>query len=229
MSAGTVKRLAIVPARGGSKRIPRKNIRPFLGEPIIVRVLREIAASELFSSIHVSTDDVEIADIAASAGFPPAFMRPVELATDDVPLRDVLIDVVENYQRGGQRFETIALIFATAVLIDRDILIDAIRVFEQGRRDAQLLSVAALPVPIHRALIRDENDFLHTVHCDVSPEQSAYFETGDFVIYSEEEVFRNSAHSKRRGFVLPPWLAVDIDTEDDWESAKRLYERKHSR
>lgn len=207
MSSSTVKRLAIIPARGGSKRIPRKNIKDFLGEPIIVRVLKEVAASELFSAIHVSTEDSEIATVAEMIGFPPPFLRSPELATDEIPLRDVLIDVVKKYQVMGQQFETIVLIFATAVLIDHKILQDAIRVFEEGNRDSQLLSIAAFPVPLNRALVLGEDNSLQPLQLDNSS-NVAYFDTGDFVIYSEKIIFENTPQAKRKGYVIPRSLTV---------------------
>ena len=116
------KRLAIIPVRGGSKRIIRKNVKPFLGKPIILMVLDQVSASNLFTEIHVSTEDKEISELVSKAGYQPRFSRDASLAGDETPLSDVLKSVLKEYHKIGESFETIALIFATAVLIDHHVL-----------------------------------------------------------------------------------------------------------
>ena len=225
------KRLAIIPARGGSKRIPRKNIKPFLGKPIILRVLEEVAASNLFTEIHVSTEDAEIAELVSNAGYPPRFFRDFSLAGDETPLSEVLKAVVKEYHRLGESFDTIALIFATAVLIDYHVYKKAMEEFEMGDTSVQLLSVTKFPTPIEKAMRMGQDHHLDPInrefmHLPSNNLPEAWYETGDFVIYDEQGLMCNSPSSTKRGFELQSWLSVDIDTQEDWELAEFLYEIK---
>jgi N-acylneuraminate cytidylyltransferase len=222
------KRLAIIPARGGSKRIIRKNVKPFLGKPIILRVLDQVSASNLFTEIHVSTEDKEISELVSKAGYQPRFSRDARLAGDETPLSDVLKSVLKEYHKIGESFETVALIFATAVLIDHHVLEKAMEEFEKGDTSFQLLSVAKYPAPIEKAMRMGSDNKLFPVNLESIALQSnniseTYFETGDFVIYDEEGLMCNSHHSLKRGFLLPPWQSVDIDTEEDWYLAECFY------
>jgi len=221
------RRLAIIPARGGSKRIPRKNIKPFYGRPIILRVLDEVSSSGLFDEIHVSTEDAEIGEVVSAAGFPPKFQRSQALSGDFVPLRDVLTSVVRQYKELGISFDTIAMIFATAVLLDRDTLASAINQFETGDTNVQMISVAKYPGPIEWAMRKDENGTLEPVNREKLSMRSqdlpdAWYETADFVLYNENGILSSSTCSKRRGFELP-YIPVDIDTLHDWLLAEILY------
>jgi pseudaminic acid cytidylyltransferase len=222
------KRLAIIPARGGSKRIIRKNIKPFLGEPIILRVLHQVSASNLFSEIHVSTEDKEISELVTKAGYKPRFYRQANLAGDETPLSDVLKSVLKEYHKRGISFETIALIFATAVLIEHQVLENAMEEFEKGDTSVQMLSVARYPTPIEKAMRMGSDNKLIPVNHDSIAFQSnnfseTYFETGDFVIYDIQSILHNSPNSNKRGFPIPRWLAVDIDTQDDWIMAEMIF------
>jgi pseudaminic acid cytidylyltransferase len=226
------KRLAIIPARGGSKRIPRKNIKPFLGKPIILRVLEEVTASNLFTEIHVSTEDDEIAELVSNAGYPPRFGRDSSLAGDEIPLSEVLKAVVKEYNRLGESFDTIALIFATAVLIDHHVFKKAIEEFEKGDTSVQSLSVSKYPTPIEKAMRMGQDNNLDPINSESISLPSnnlpkAWYETGDFVIFNEQGLLSNSPDSFKRGFELPPWLSVDIDTQEDWNLAEFLYEMKN--
>ena len=223
------KRLAIIPARGGSKRIIRKNVKLFLGEPIILRVLEQVSTSNLFSEIHVSTEDKEISELVSKAGYQPVFSRDAHLAGDETPLSDVLKSVLKEYHKIGESFDTIALIFATAVLIDHHVLKMAMEEFEKWDTSVQLLSVGKYPTPIEKAMRMgsDKKLFpanLESIALPSNNIRETYFETGDFVIYDEDGLIRNNQHSPKRGFLLPPCQSVDIDTEEDWYLAECFYE-----
>jgi pseudaminic acid cytidylyltransferase len=233
LSSQKKRRLAIIPARGGSKRIHKKNIKFFLGIPIILRVLKEVSESNLFDEIHVSTEDEEIAKIVTSAGFEIKFLRDNSLSCDDTPLGDVIKEVIEKYKELGQSFDTIAMIFSTAVLIDSDLIKMAINEFENGDTSIQLLSISKFPAPIERAMRMSNNNTLTSIDLNAMSLPSnnlseAWYETGDFVIYSESGALQNNASSPRRGFCLPRWLSVDIDNIDDWEAAEWIYKKIYS-
>ncbi len=221
------RRLAIIPARGGSKRIPRKNISPFYGKPIILRVLDEVSSGGLFDEIHVSTEDDEIRDVVSAAGYPPKFQRSQSLSGDYVPLSAVLTFVIGQYKELGESFNTIAMIFATAVLLERDILISAVNEFESGDTAIQMISVARYPVPIEWAMRMGESGLLKPVDREKLSMRSqdledAWYETADFVLYSEQSIFSNNVNSSRRGFEVP-YIPVDIDTQNDWQMAEMMY------
>ena len=225
------KRLAVIAARGGSKRIPRKNIKSFLGKPIILRVLDEVSASNLFEEIHVSTEDDEIAEVVSRAGHPPRFRRDHTLAGDEVPMCEVLKAVVTQYQRLGESFDTIALVFATAVLIDHHLFKHAVKEFEAGDPAIQMLSVSKYPAPLEKAMSMKSDHHLTPIYHDSARLSSKYlpdvwYETGDFVFYDERGAIQNNPDSLKRGFPLPQWLSVDIDTHEHWDLAERIYKMK---
>ena len=225
------KRLAIIPARGGSKRIIRKNVKPFLGKPIILRVLDQVTASNLFTEIHVSTEDKEISELVSKAGYKPRFSRDASLAGDETPLSDVLKSVLKEYHKFGESFDTIALVFATAVLIDHHVLEKAMKEFEMGDTKVQLLSVTKYPIPIEKAMRMKPDHHLTPINQErmslpSNNLQDMWYETGDFVIFNEQGVIRNNPDSLKKGFPLPQWLSIDIDTHEDWELAECMYEMK---
>jgi len=109
-----IKRLAIIPARGGSKRIPNKNILEFCGKPIISYILEVVKNSNLFDVIHVSTDSEAIADVVAKLGFPVDFFRPSELADDYTPVMPVLKYVHDEYMKRGRVFDQVWSLMPTS-------------------------------------------------------------------------------------------------------------------
>ena len=229
MYCNKMKRLVIIPARGGSKRIPRKNIKEFLGKPIIVRVLEEIAKSGLFDHIHVSTEDPEICKVVTNAGFAPPFSRPIDLAGDFTPLSDVLQSVVSQYRVRGIIFDTIALVFATAVMLDARTLKNAVKFYEADgiQTNSQLISVSKYPVPIEWAMRMDSSGALipvdkHALATRSQDLKSAWYETADFVLYREVGILSNNIHAERRGFEIPH-IPVDVDTMDDRLLAEQLF------
>lgn len=232
MCCNKMKRLVVIPARGGSKRIPRKNIKEFLGKPIIVRVLEEVAKSRLFDHVHVSTEDPEICKVVTNAGFTPPFSRPIDLAGDFTPLSDVLQSVVSQYKARGIIFDTIALVFATAVMLDAKTLQNAVQFYEVDgvKTNSQLISVSKYPVPIEWAMRMDSSGGLspvnkHGLAMRSQDLKSAWYETADFVLYREAGIFSNDIHAERRGFEIPH-IPVDIDTIDDWRLAEQLFNLK---
>ena len=221
------KRLAIIPARGGSKRIPRKNIKPFLGTPLILRVLDEISKDGIFDAIHISTEDAEILKLVSDAGYQPYFSRPQQLAGDFTPLSEVMQFVVESYEQRGELFDTIVMVYATAALLEHESLKLAVEQFEAlGKCGAQMLSVAPFPVPVEWAMRLENGGRLQPISpAELSKRsqdlQSAWYETAEFVIYDSESVRGVSEHAARLGYPIP-YLTVDIDTEEDWIRAERI-------
>lgn len=224
------RRLAIIPARGGSKRIPRKNVRPFLGKPMILRVLDEISKEEIFDRVHVSTEDEEILQLAREAGYPPPFSRPENLADDYTPLSAVIESVVETYELRGEYFDTIVLIYATAALLEQESLKQALIQFEGMEQGIQMLSVAPFPVPLEWAMRMEDDGTLHPVSPDglilrSQDLRTAWYETAEFVVYDRESIRHHGVEIVRVGFPIP-YQTVDIDTEEDWLRAERIANAK---
>ncbi|MGX6647212.1 acylneuraminate cytidylyltransferase family protein [Maricaulaceae bacterium MS644] len=217
--------LCVIPARGGSKRILRKNVRDFAGEPMLVHALTAALQSEAFDTVHVSTEDDEIAAVAAKYGAPPDFARPASLGDDHTPIRDVVKAVLAEYAARGRMFDTVALVYATAVLIEADDLRVALKAFAAAPQNP-LLSVVDAGTP--ERLMVEEGGILHPVSSDRFANRSqdlssAYRDAGAFAIFSAETLRADTDGTQAlafRPFLLPRWKGVDIDTEEDWRFAE---------
>lgn len=226
-----VRRLAIVPARGGSKRIPGKNIRDFCGRPMMSYILDTARQSQLFEDIHVSTDSAEIADVATALGFAPAFLRPRELADDHTPLMPVLRHSAASFAAAGKRHDEVWLLMASAPLIETSDLVGAARLFADAGSEMPVLSVAAYPSPVEWAFRKDTQGRLVPVQPqalsmrsqDIEP---CFYDTGSFCVFSARAVLSSSdeVHQPRYlGYPLPRRKAVDIDDLEDFDLVEALY------
>lgn len=231
-----MKRLAIIPARGGSKRISNKNIRDFCGQPMITHVLGEARASGLFAKIHVSTESETVRDVVARFGFAPDFSRPVELADDHTPIMPVLRHAAQEYVTRGEHFDEVWLLMACAPLIDAKDFVNAVTLFQQAGSQQPLLAVAEYPAPIEWAFSRDENGTLTPVQAGMFAERSqdltkCYFDAGSFAIFPAKRVLESEGAGTDTGFIgypLPKGAAIDIDDEQDWRLAEALYRARAS-
>jgi pseudaminic acid cytidylyltransferase len=222
-------RLAVIPARGGSKRIPKKNIAPFCGKPMIAYALEAVADSGMFDKIHVSTDSEEIRDIVEKLGFPVDFMRDPALADDYTGLVPVLRWVVEQYRIRGEYFEQICCVMPTAPLIRSKDFVEAFKIFNRHHAQHPLLVVSRFPAPIEWAFRRGEGGLLTAV----SPEslvirsqdlQHVYYECGPFTLCSPQHlIVDNPLTGQVLSYMLPAERAVDIDTPEDLAYAERLF------
>src|SRR5690554_4310922 len=146
-----MKRLAIIPARGGSKRIPRKNIKDFLGKPIIAYSIEAALDSELFDEVMVSTDDEEIAEIALNFGAKIPFLRSEESSNDDATLADVITEVLAKYRfLFNYQPSFFCTILSTAPFIKSSTLIDAYQIFSSTQADS-LISASSFPSSIYKS------------------------------------------------------------------------------
>lgn len=153
-------RLAIIPARGGSKRIPRKNVVELLGKPMIAWTIEAVRASGVFDAIHVSTDDAEIAEISKENGAEVPFFRPSEFATDTAPFRDVIknhVDVFHAIQ--SEKVNFVGAFLATAVLLDAHVINSALS-YMQTKSARSLVAVKRYPYPIQRAFSLSEQSII---------------------------------------------------------------------
>ena len=225
-----MSRIAIIPARGGSKRIPDKNIIPFCGKPMMAHVLGAVRESGLFEEIHVSTDSARIAEVADDAGCPVAFMRAAELCDDHTPLMPVLKWVLEQYLAQGRRFDTTCLALPCAPLIEAADLIRGAQVFEQGGGQHPVLAVAEFPVPVEWAFRREEAGLLTPREPGMFAVRSQdlqpmYYDTGTFSLFPTARILSDDP-PRDEGFmsvVLPAHKAVDIDDPVQLVHAEILY------
>jgi pseudaminic acid cytidylyltransferase len=226
-----MKRLAVIPARGGSKRIANKNIRDFCGKPMLAHALEAARASGLFDTIHVSTDSEAIAAVAARCGNPVDFMRPPALADDHTPIMPVLKYAAEEYQRRGRTFDQVWLLMACVPLIEARDLVAAEQLFRDAGGGQPLLAVAEYSVPIEWAFRREADGRLIPVQPGMFAVRSQdiekkYFDAGAFAVFPAATVLAAEGAGSDAGFVgypLPKGMAVDIDDEEDWALAEAIF------
>ncbi len=221
-------RIAVIPARGGSKRIPRKNIKDFYGKPVIAWSILAAQETGLFEAIIVSTEDAEIAEIARYWGAETPFARPVELADDLTPTAPVIVHAVNYYERLGYPVEWACCIYSCAPLVQAADMKEAMRLALY--RDADFVyPVVRYAHPIQRAMVMDSGEkmrFLQpqyelTRTQDLSP---SYYDAGQFYL-GKGRAWREGKrmHSGGIGLPIPHWRAADIDTPEDWRRAEMLF------
>lgn len=221
-------KLAIIPARGGSKRIPRKNIRPFAGRPIIAYAIEAARDAGLFDRIVVSTDDEEIAAVARSFGAETPFVRPPELSDDHATTLEVLRHAVERISETGLAVDLVCCIYSTAPFVRAtDICAAGEAIMESGADFC--LSVTTFPFPIQRAvrimpsgrLQMFQPEHLNTRSQDL---EEGYHDVGQF-FWAQPTALRERKPVFGPGtipYVIPRYRAQDIDTQEDWERAELL-------
>ncbi len=231
MSSG---RIAVIPARGGSKRIPRKNVRPFAGLPLIAHAIRTARASGLFDHVVVSTDDDEIAEIARRAGAELPFVRPAELADDHTGTVPVVGHAIGACRALGWRVEQVCCIYPAVPLLPVAVLAEALALLASGDSD-YVFPVLAFRSPIQRALRRGDDgrtqpfypESTQTRTQDLPP---AFHDAGQFY-WGRAQAWLDglSLHGNARTLVLPDDSVVDIDTPDDWARAEALFAARGER
>ncbi len=224
-----IKNIAIIPARGGSKRIPRKNIKNFVGKPILAYSIEAAINSEIFDEIMVSTDDGGIAKVATTHGATAPFIRSETNADDFATLSDVLIEVVENYAKTGVEIENICCILPTAPFLTAKTIKKSYTQFIENNYDS-LYPVVEFSYPIQRSLVRNEegiikmaqSKYLRTRSQDL---EKHYHDCGQFYwIKKECLVELKSLMTTNTGMIELTQLEVqDIDTPADWKNAELKY------
>lgn len=214
-------KIAIVPARGGSKRIPDKNIVDFLGRPLMSYSIRAAEKSKLFDAIHVSTDSERIADVAANLGYPVDFMRAPELADDHTGIFPVMQWVLHQYEQRGKFFQSACLLMPTAPLIDANDLLEADKLFRRYNRARTVIAVSRFSVPVEWAYHMDKDGVLKPREPGMANVRSqdlqpSYFDSGTFMFIPASEIKAGRVDDARMiAFPLPRYKAVDIDDRDD--------------
>ncbi|MBA5982629.1 MULTISPECIES: pseudaminic acid cytidylyltransferase [Pseudomonas] len=218
--------VAIIPARGGSKRIPRKNLLPFDGVPMIVRSIRTALDSGLFEQVVVSTDDAEIAELALAHGAQVPFLRPAELADDFTGTAAVIVHALQQLPA----FDYACCVYATAPLLQARFLREGFELLQQHPQRSFAFSVCSFGFPVQRALTLDGQGALTALYPEFRQTRSqdlpeAFQDAGQFYWGRSEAWLRGDVlySSASLPVILPRHLVQDIDTLQDWKRAEYLY------
>ncbi|MFG6367102.1 MAG: pseudaminic acid cytidylyltransferase [Lachnospiraceae bacterium] len=223
-----MKSVAIITARGGSKRISRKNIRPFLGKPILEYSIEAALQTELFEEVMVSTDDAEIAEIAQQAGAKVPFFRSAETANDFATTADVIAEVLAAYAQIGKTFEAVSCIYPTAPFVTADTLSAAMQLLEQNQADC-VIPVVKFSFPPQRGVIIDNGKIapkwpenMAKRSQDLEP---IYHDCGQFYCLNVERFLQQKAIWMEHAipFIQEERYVQDIDTLEDWALAEMKY------
>lgn len=221
-------KVAIITARGGSKRIPGKNIKKFLGKPIIEYSIRAALDSGVFSLVIVSTDDEAIAEIARNAGAEVPFMRSEQNANDFATTADVVQEVLNELEKRGMEFRQACCIYPTAPFVTPEILKNAIEILEQNQADG-VLPVVRFSFPPQRCVVIKDGmlepkwpEYQQMRSQDLEP---YYHDAGQFYAINTDSFFEQHSMvmKKTLPLILDETQVQDIDTVEDWEIAEMKY------
>ncbi|MBE5876148.1 MAG: pseudaminic acid cytidylyltransferase [Lachnospiraceae bacterium] len=223
-----MKSVAIITARGGSKRIPRKNIKPFLGRPIIEYSIEAALQSGMFNEVMVSTDDEEIAQVARRAGAKVPFMRSDATANDFATTAEVIEEVLHSYERIGKSFEQVCCIYPTAPFVTANAVKTAMMLLEQEKSDA-VIPVVRFSFPPQRCVVINDNrlapkwpENMKLRSQDLEP---FYHDCGQFYCLNVKSFQEQKAIWMKDvvPFVQDESCVQDIDTLEDWKIAEMKY------
>jgi len=223
-------KIAIIPARGGSKRIPRKNIKEFCGKPMIAYSIEAAIKSGCFDRVIVSTDDTEIAEVAKTYGAEIPFIRPDYLADDYTATNDVIVHAIEFFQAQGINIELVSCIYATAPFITPISISESVKLIEENDSVDYAVTVTEFAFPIQRALKISNQGQLSLREPEYAMTRSQdldlfYHDAGQ--VYTGRPSSFTKVSTVFKGSILPvilsPKNVQDIDTPDDWDRAEVLF------
>ena len=220
--------LMVIPARGGSKRIPRKNIKPFAGKPMLQWSVEAAREAQCFNHIVVSTDDDEIAEVARIAGAQVPFMRPSDLADDYTPTKPVIRHAIETYEAEHGHVDYVCCLYATAPFVEADDLAASFAELSHAKVPLDfVVSGTEFSFPIQRAVrVNDEGlvEMFMPEHASTRSQDlpKAWHDAGQFYWGKRDAWFSQDSFftARTRLFPLPSFRVQDIDTPDDWLRAE---------
>jgi pseudaminic acid cytidylyltransferase len=223
--------LCIIPARGGSKRIPQKNIRAFLGKPIIGYSIEAALKSGLFTEVMVSTDDPKIAEIAQQLGAKVPFFRSKENSNDFATTMDAVNEVLNSYFELGKKFDRVCCIYPTAPLVNESALKEGFLKLVEEDFDS-VLPVVVFSFPIWRSLKFDGEKV--TMNWPENAQKrsqdlpAAYHDAGQWYWFNPARIGSSLLTDNTGAVTLSEAEVQDIDTESDWQLAELKYEKLRS-
>lgn len=223
-----MKKIAIITARGGSKRIPRKNIKEFCGKPILAYSIEAAIESQMFDTVMVSTDDKEIAEIAIKYGAEVPFYRSEKTSNDFATTNDVLLEVLAEYEKRGERFDLGCCIYPTAPFITAERIAEAVKTLSDSEAET-LIPVVSFSYPPQRAMVIENERlvFKYPQYIDSRSQdlEKHYHDVGQFYVFKTDAFCKN--RKLMLGDILPYVISEkevqDIDTQTDWEIAEIKY------
>lgn len=225
------KKLAIITARGGSKRIPHKNIRDFCGKPILCYSIEAAKEAFVFDEIMVSTDDEKIAEIARAYGASVPFLRSAQNAGDYASTDDVIMEVLKAYLETGREFEAFCCIYPTAPFLSGKRLLDAMKLLEDAD---SVMPVVPFSYPPQRGLLISQNGFVERQFPQYAATRSQdlckiYHDCGQFYACRTDAFMKAGTTDVDRllPLVLSELEVQDIDTPEDWALAEMKYQLLH--
>ena len=228
-----MKSIAIITARGGSKRIPRKNIKEFLGKPIIAYTIEAAIASNMFDQVMVSTDDDEIAEIAKKYGAMVPFMRSEKTSNDFATTADVLNEVIDEYKKLGESFEYMCCLYPTAPFVTPEAIGQAMKILEDNGADT-VLPVVKFSFPPQRGVVMKDG-YLTPKYPECMPMRSQdlepmYHDAGQFYCMKVSSFLEQGkvVMDKTMPYIQDDMNVQDIDTPEDWAIAEVKYKVLHN-
>ena len=219
-----MKKLCLIPARGGSKRIPRKNIKDFLGKPIIAYSIETALNSGLFDKVIVSTDDDEIAEIAKEYGAEVPFIRSERNSDDYATLSDVTVEVISYYNSINNIYDYICIVLPTAPLLKEYHLKTSFNLLIEKNADA-ITPIVRFSSPIQRALkiVGGRIEMFDSTHFRTRSQdlEVAYYDAGLFYWKSVKTIENDDV--VKLGYIMSENEVQDIDTDQDWKIAEFKY------
>lgn len=230
-SSGSPNFLAVIPARGGSRRIPRKNVREFLGIPLVGRIIRTAQASGIFESIVVSTDDLHIANVCEDFGAEIPFIRRADLSDDHTATASVVRDAITRLEEQGRTYKAVCCIYPTAILITADDLRKSLSLFLDMETPGPVVAcVVSYSHPIQRALTKNSRGLLQPREPESITKRSQdlavnWHDAGQFY-WALPDRWKSTQPilNQVAAFEVPSWRVQDLDTEADWQRAEIAYE-----
>jgi pseudaminic acid cytidylyltransferase len=223
--------IAVIPARGGSKRIPRKNIKPFCGKPMIAYSIEAARASKTFDEVVVSTDDDEIAEVAKVYGAQVPFRRPAELANDQATTHPVIAHTIRWFQEHRGPLEFVCCIYATAPFLQPRFLREGLELLKSHADADFTFSVTSYAFPILRSLQRNPDGTVSMFWPEYELTRSqdlpeAWHDAGQFYWGRPDSFLNHRGTFSARSYpvTLPRYLVQDIDTPEDWEMAEKMFQ-----
>jgi len=221
--------ICVIPARGGSKRIPRKNIKEFQGKPMIAYSIEAALKSNCFSQVIVSTEDDEISEVAQKYGAHVPFVRPDELSNDYVGTTPVIKHAIEWMEGNNNHIENVCCLYATAPFVQPQVISKALEKLQESKA-GYCFSATSFAFPIQRAIKivqGDRVDMFYPEHFSARSQdlEEAYHDAGQFY-WGKAQAFKDELplfSEVATPYVLPRYLVQDIDTIEDWIRAEVMY------
>ena len=228
------RKIAIITARGGSKRIPKKNIKEFCGLPIIAYSIRTALGSGLFDEVMVSTDSEEIAETAKKFGANVPFMRSADNSDDYATTEDVILEVLQRYRELGTEYDYVCCIYPTAPFVTEAALAEAMAKMEKYEPSV-VIPLVQFSYPPQRCFVVDDRGYARFkypqyVRTRSQDLEKQYHDAGQFYIYNSDRLIATNGiiEDDFMPIIMPELLVQDIDTEDDWKIAEMKYRIMHN-